>query len=303
MPEVPAVVMPTVPSNPIAIAIRESSQMQALNLMEAQQFMLEGGDPHQGGTLGVNEIDAYLRYLHHLQADERFAFVRPVYSYLPHAPGWYREEGRARAFDYVIGDVDTAEWVLLPRITFLGAVQANADRDIGHFTMGLYRPASGVVFHFDSLRVNDDFEAAKRFYKEVVATLRPMDSVLPPFRYLRTQWRPSDTYNVQRDGVNCGFYAALYAELILRNGHLRTYAPQLDIDLRGDAARAELQNQRRRIFNVLEQIVEGRLPATYSPPPAGTERRPPLPTLRLSRIRVLLGFQFLHCPLSHSVRF
>jgi len=81
-----------------------------------------------------------------------------------------------------IGDMVNAEWVFLPRITFLGAIHADADREISHFTTGLYRSASGVVIHFDSLRVADDFEAAKRFYKKDVATLRPADSDFPSLR-------------------------------------------------------------------------------------------------------------------------
>jgi len=105
--------MPAVLTNPIAVAIREESQMQVQNLIEALPFLAENGNPHAAGMLGVNELDAHFRYLHLQQVDERFAFLRSVFSFL--APGWaHGEGGGIKAADYFIGNMENAEWILMP---------------------------------------------------------------------------------------------------------------------------------------------------------------------------------------------
>jgi hypothetical protein len=136
---------------------------------------------------------------------------------------------------------------------------------VGHYTLGIYRPRTGELHHFDSFQhpVSDNF---REFYQRVIDTLLyipepdPTDISEPepyPFRISNIIDRPRYSFNKQTDGVSCGYWMLIYAELVLFRGLNQTFMPSF-----------ELNREKKRILTILRSIMNRRLPEYQYPPPS-----------------------------------
>ena len=235
--------------------------MRATGASNARIAALLNGEEQ---CMDANELDAYLCALTRLTRRPS-AVVRTSFGTAEHLLAMQHAQARAEerpiaAIDHVYGDFDDPrlETILIPRLTFLGSPgQVDLRTAVGHFTLGVYYPESGELYHFDSLQNPLDSDA-EEYYRRVVETLNPPDQ--RRFHLHAINARPNHTYNRQSDGTSCGFWVAMNAEMVLLRGlgytHLPNFGPR------------ELQQARSRILRFLHCLTVGQFPDYQPPPPS-----------------------------------
>ena len=159
-----------------AHAIRETAHADFANIIALRRSLVEGFNvPEVEHCLQANELDAYLMALTHLRRQPS-AVVRTAFGTAEHHFALQHSQARAeeaphRAANFVYGDIDNADVVLIPRLNYYAPPDLVRTSDTtGHFTIGAYNRLTGVVHHYDPLQLEIDDEA-KRYYRRVIATL------------------------------------------------------------------------------------------------------------------------------------
>jgi hypothetical protein len=218
--------------------------------------------------MSTNELDAYLSALTHT-TNRSVAVVRTSFGTTEHYralqnPAARAQEQPIRASRHTYGDLMAPGIVLIPRFHFGGLPgRSYTTTSVGHFTLGVYYPATSEVHHFDSLQNPLDSDTVA-YYHRVIDTLDPVAtapvSAERRFHLRSVTVRPNHSFNLQTDGTSCGFWVALNAEMILQRGLEQTYLPNF--------GPVELQRERVRILEFLRGITDGRFPVYQPPPPS-----------------------------------